>query len=744
MGAPDGPEAAAGDRFAPPAPDDHLTTAAPPPAPDDRTAAAPPPAPIRRTTDVLVRAAPWVVAGLALAIRLYRADAQSLWYDEGTSAQLARRSVTAIVAAAAGDIHPPLYYLLLAGWSQLLGTGVVALRALSAVLGAATAGAVVVAARARLGGAVAVVAGLGVALSPYLIWYGQEVRMYVLAGALAAALVVAVGALDARPRGRAPRAAVVGLAAAALYTQYLAGAAAVAVAAAVAALDVARRFAAGRADRAEAWRRAATLAALLAIAAAVFVPWLWRAWPALRDWPALGAPVGLGFLVRETLATYAFGIAAPPAWRARWPALAAVAAAGAAAGLGPWAGASRRWGTAAAVAWAAAPPALVGLASLRRPAWNAKFVIAGAPGFELLLALAVVAAAEGASRWVGRRGADGDATTASWTSGARSARVAGAAAGLIVAALVLWPRLAVWHANAFDPAFQRDDYRGIAAAVAARAGPDDVVVLNAPTQIEVFDLYDRGAHATAPLPIGRPVDVAATDAALADLGARHRDVFAVLWATAESDPDGRVEAWLNDARFKVEDRWYGRVRLAVWAAERSPAVDALPPGSRPTFGGRIALRRAAVGPAPGESDRLTDTGDPVRVVVAPGGIITIDACWSAVAPPAADVTVFTHLLDAAGTLVAGRDMPPRGGTERTGGWPADDAPADPSVIATADHCPHRDRIGLAVPPDLAPGDGYRLRLGLYDAATGERWTVGDGGDGVEVGRVRVGGSGDDG
>ncbi len=673
--------------------------------------------PTRRPT-VAAWLAPLAVAALALALRLFRADAQSLWYDEGTSAQLARRSVSAILAAAAGDIHPPLYYLLLAGWSRLFGAEVAALRALSAVLGALMAGAVVVAARRQLGTAVAVLAGVGTALSPYLVWYGQEVRMYVLAGALAAALVVAVGAWDARPRRRWRQAGVVALAAAALYTQYLAGAAAVAVAAAVAALDLARRW---RADRADARRRATTLAALLAIAAAVFLPWLWRAWPALRDWPALGAPVGLGFIVRETLATYAFGIAAPPAWRAWWPALAAVAAAGAAVGLGPWAGAARRWGTLAALAWAAAPPALVGLASLRRPAWNAKFVIAGAPGFELLLALAVVGAAEGASRWAGRRGREADA------------RAAGAVLGLVVFALMLWPRLAVWRANAFHPAYQRDDYRGIAAEVARRAGPDDVVVLNAPTQIEVFSLYDRGAHATAPLPIGRPVDVAATDVALADLGTRHRDVYAVLWAGNESDPDGRVEAWLNAQRFKVEDRWYGRVRLAVWAAERAPAVDALPPGARVTFGGRLALRRAVVGPAPHQVDRPTDADDPVRVVVAPGGVITIDACWAAVAPPTADVTVYTHLLDAAGALVAGRDMPPRGGTARTSEWPA----VDPPVIATADGCPHRDRIGLAVPPDLAPGDGYRLRLGLYDAATGVRWTVGDGGDGVEMGRVRV-------
>ena len=50
---------------------------------------------------------------LALALRLYRLDAQSLWNDEGTSVALAQRDLATITRNAADDIHPPLYYYLL-------------------------------------------------------------------------------------------------------------------------------------------------------------------------------------------------------------------------------------------------------------------------------------------------------------------------------------------------------------------------------------------------------------------------------------------------------------------------------------------------------------------------------------------------------------------------------------------------------------------------------------------------------
>ncbi|MEJ2211273.1 MAG: glycosyltransferase family 39 protein [Anaerolineae bacterium] len=72
---------------------------------------------------------------LAFGLRFYGLDAQSLWNDEGSSVALAGRDLDTIARDAANDIHPPLYYWLLAGWTRLAGTSELGVRSLSALLG---------------------------------------------------------------------------------------------------------------------------------------------------------------------------------------------------------------------------------------------------------------------------------------------------------------------------------------------------------------------------------------------------------------------------------------------------------------------------------------------------------------------------------------------------------------------------------------------------------------------------------
>ena len=63
---------------------------------------------------------PLGIAALAAALRWFRIDAQSLWYDEGISAHQLTRSFPDIVGAAALDTHPPLYYETLKAWAEQL------------------------------------------------------------------------------------------------------------------------------------------------------------------------------------------------------------------------------------------------------------------------------------------------------------------------------------------------------------------------------------------------------------------------------------------------------------------------------------------------------------------------------------------------------------------------------------------------------------------------------------------------
>ena len=125
------------------------------------------------------------VAVLAAALRWFRIDAQSLWYDEGISAFQLTRSFPDIVRAAALDTHPPGYYWTLKAWADLFGGSELGLRSLSAFWGV-----VCVVLTYLLGrrlfqnGLIALVGALLLAVAPLAVYYAQEVRMYTQVTAL--------------------------------------------------------------------------------------------------------------------------------------------------------------------------------------------------------------------------------------------------------------------------------------------------------------------------------------------------------------------------------------------------------------------------------------------------------------------------------------------------------------------------------------------------------------------------------
>jgi len=73
-----------------------------------------------------------------LALRVVRLEFQPLWWDEGYTVWFATHPLGQMAALTAQDIHPPLYYALLRGWTLLLGTGPVALRLFSVAVGTLT------------------------------------------------------------------------------------------------------------------------------------------------------------------------------------------------------------------------------------------------------------------------------------------------------------------------------------------------------------------------------------------------------------------------------------------------------------------------------------------------------------------------------------------------------------------------------------------------------------------------------
>lgn len=143
---------------------------------------------------------------LATAVRFHALGRQSFWNDEGNTARLSERSVRLILEGTASDIHPPLYYLILSGWQKLVGTSEFALRSFSAFAGVLTVLFTIQLGRWLDGWRVGLVAGLFTAVSPPLIYYSQEARMYSLLGLLAvASTYVFVQGLGARDKGRGTR-----------------------------------------------------------------------------------------------------------------------------------------------------------------------------------------------------------------------------------------------------------------------------------------------------------------------------------------------------------------------------------------------------------------------------------------------------------------------------------------------------------------------------------------------------------
>ena len=65
---------------------------------------------------------------VAFGLRMYCLGCQSLWLDETISAHLATLGPMEIVSNRAGGWHTPLYFLLLAGWSDLAGLSDFSLR----------------------------------------------------------------------------------------------------------------------------------------------------------------------------------------------------------------------------------------------------------------------------------------------------------------------------------------------------------------------------------------------------------------------------------------------------------------------------------------------------------------------------------------------------------------------------------------------------------------------------------------
>ncbi len=601
---------------------------------------------------------------LAAGLRLHRLGAQSLWNDEGASYAMTRRPPDAIIANAAADIHPPGYYLLLAGWTHLAGASELALRFPSALASLLTVALVYALGRRLFGKGAGAATALLLAANTFAVYYAQEARMYALLGLWATAGMVALVAwLEEGGRTRHALPALALINAAGLYTQYAYPLTMVAQGA------IFLLWWGLRSRQREPLLR---YIAANALTLALFAPWAGEAVRQVTTWPNDGS----GTPINTLLSTVTFGLTVgSPPW---WAVLAALCAA-----TGLWLHRTRPLLALPAI-WAAVT--LGAFALLRLQPDDLK---------------QLTPAASAVALWLGA------GLAALW----RTQRAATRVVALIVTAAFSTILAGALPALYTDPAYQRDDYRAMAAAVRAEAGPDDAVILTGPGQGEVWAYYYDGPLPVYPLPRGLGGDDSATRAELEGILRDHRRIFALFWGERERDPNGIVTGTLAGQAFEVRSTWVGRVRFVVYAIpEEAASVPAT----------ALNLRFTAVN---GDTLMLEGYALDRAESYMPGDALTLTLFWRADAPIQARYKIFVHLYaNPDAPPPAQHDSEPGGGLIPTTSW-------TPGVTVI-------DRHGILIPAALPPGE-YMLAVGVYNADDPAARLSSPQGERVAIGRVRV-------
>ena len=148
----------------------------------------------------------WLLAGVTIVgavLRFTTLASQSYWFDEAQAAHELHLSFGAMLHLwSADEPNPPLYFVLAWPWAKLFGTGAAGLRSLSALLGTAVIPITYLCGRELVSRRAGLLAAAFAALSPFMIWYSQEAREYMLTAALAGASVLFFARTWRRPSRR--------------------------------------------------------------------------------------------------------------------------------------------------------------------------------------------------------------------------------------------------------------------------------------------------------------------------------------------------------------------------------------------------------------------------------------------------------------------------------------------------------------------------------------------------------------
>jgi mannosyltransferase len=607
------------------------------------------------------------ILATGFALRLYRLDAQSLWFDEGFALHLSSQSLGRLI-----EQNPvgwlPLHSAVLHSWLLVGGRSPFSARFLSVVFGMLVLALLYVFGR-RLGkGGTGTIASVLGAFSPFLIYYAQEARVYslwVFLSLLSSYLLLrALGNSRQLWRWASYWMALVG----ALYAHYFSifllpwGMAAISY-----------RAVHDRSKHVFAAGSCCLAAALLAC-----VPLI-------------------GFARSSAADSYGF-------WRSPLASRQVV--------IDLWyhfttgGNLTRQEGLPAMLTLAAV--AAAGLLFLR-PRWNA--VLVGI--YVVLPVLGMLALSSWRELYVSRylaivvpAGYVLAARGVTWLMsmlrrpGMAVRGVAAAALALITAAVApAWA--GALNNYYFSPQYTRDDFRSAALYVSSEEREGDVIVMSGGGISTAFMPYYDGKLPVVDLPwFGEWLDEKQVVSTLNDQLAGQSDarVWLVLSGNEITDPQNLITAHLWTYGTAVDARSFpGRtgVRVVLFSPReeirdfRFAELEYQP--VRADFEDQVELTGYEI--------------DEVRPV--PGEEVHLALRWRALASLREDYHSFVHLLGD-GNLVAGHDKVPLNQYFRPTAWPVDEL--------------LRDEYVLALPDGLAPG-AYQVEVGLYSYPAMERLHV---------------------
>jgi mannosyltransferase len=277
--------------------------------------------------------------------------------------------------------------------------------------------------------------------------------------------------------------------------------------------------------------------------------------------------------------------------------------------------------------------------------------------------------------------------------------------GGVALALALAVAWGVTLPAAYHPHDQpQEDMRPLAAALREYARPGDVVIGSYIWQEGILRLL--APQATVSYHLGW-FDEATVGAQIEALFEAHPRLWLLSYNTALQHPANPGGWWLEHYAARALLLSDPPHSLALYLP--APATQIAAAEAFAVFGEAIALESFAL-PATAQA----------------GDALPLTLRWRVIRSPAAAPAVFAHLVSAEGRFVSQSDGPPQNGLASF----ATPSPAEGILDARA----------LLLPADVPPGE-YRLLLGLYDPASGQRLTVTQGekagADHVLLGQVRV-------